>query len=335
MKTRRCLTWAGLEGADLLDHRLPQRLLGADVAEQLRARHRIDVAGDVLEALLRGRLAQHRAQIVADLGGDRRGRAGRAHQREEAERARDRGQRFGDGRRLGPVRQALGRAHRKQLELAAVDRTDQARQAIHDHLHAAAHDVAQAGRRAGIVDRRPIQPGGELDPFGGQMRDAAAAEDRDIDLAGPLLHVVDQLAERVDAERGRHRNRHRLLAHEADRDEVPHQVVRIVLRDLGQRDEARRQRKEERVTVGRRRPRDLHADRAGRARMIGDERLLAPAVRQAFRHDPRDHVRRAAGACRHDQLDRGRRDSSGRARSANRRRARACLRRLSRSSSSR
>jgi hypothetical protein len=34
------------------------------------------------------------------------------------------------------------------------------------------------------------------------MRDAAAAEHRDIDLAGPLLHVVDQLAERVDAERG-------------------------------------------------------------------------------------------------------------------------------------
>src|SRR6185436_8658488 len=56
----------GLEGADLLDHRLPQRLLGADVAEQLSGRHRIDVAGDVLEALLRGRLAQHRAQIVAD-----------------------------------------------------------------------------------------------------------------------------------------------------------------------------------------------------------------------------------------------------------------------------
>jgi hypothetical protein len=71
------------------------------------------------------------------------------------------------------------------------------------------------------------------------MRNAAAAEHRDIDLAGPLLHIVDQFAERVDAERWRHRDRHRLLAHEADRHEVAHQVVRIVLRDLGQRDEAR------------------------------------------------------------------------------------------------
>ena len=56
----------GLERADLLDHRLPQSLLGPDIGQQFRARHRIDVAGDILEALLRGRFAQHHAQIVAD-----------------------------------------------------------------------------------------------------------------------------------------------------------------------------------------------------------------------------------------------------------------------------
>ena len=86
---------------------------------------------------------QHRAQIVADLRRDRLRRAGRRHQREPAERARDAGQRLGDGRRLGPVRQALRRADRDQLELAALDRAGEARQAVDDRLHAPAQRVGQ------------------------------------------------------------------------------------------------------------------------------------------------------------------------------------------------
>ena len=136
------------------------------------------------------------------------------------------------------------------------------------------------------------------------MRDAAAAQHRDVDLARPLLHVVDQLAERVDAERRRHRDRHRLLADKADRDEVANEIVRIVLGDLRQRDEARRQREQQRVAVRRRGARDLHADRAGRARMIGDEHLLAPVPRQPFGDDAGDDVGRAARAGGDDQLDR-------------------------------
>jgi hypothetical protein len=53
----------------------------------------------------------------------------------------------------------------------------------------------------------------------------------------------------------------------------------IVFRDFGQRDEARRQSEEERVAIGRRRAGHLHANRAGRTRMIGDEYLLAPSAR--------------------------------------------------------
>src|SRR5439155_3403862 len=98
---------------------------------------------------------------------------------------------------------------------------------LHDHLHAAAHDVAQAGGRAGIIDRGPVEAGGKLDPFGGQVRNAAAAEHRDVDLTGPFLHVVDQLAEGADAELRRHGDCHRLLADETDGHEVAHEVVGI------------------------------------------------------------------------------------------------------------
>ena len=103
---------------------------------------------------------------------------------------------------------------------------------------------------------------------------------------------------------GRHRDRHRLLADEADRDEVANQVVGVVLGDLRQRDEARRQPEQQRVAVRRRGARDLHADRAGRARMVGDEHLLVPLPRQPFGHDARDHIGRAARAGGDDQLDR-------------------------------
>jgi hypothetical protein len=43
-----------------------------------------------------------------------------------------------------------------------------------------------------------------------------------------------------------------LLADEADRDEVARQVVRVVLGDLGKRDETRRQPEQQRVAVRRR-----------------------------------------------------------------------------------
>ncbi len=295
-----------LEGRDPLDHRLPQRLLGANIGQQFLGRHRVGVARDLLEPLLRAILRQHGAQIFADPLGERHRHARRSHQREEALRARDRGQRLSDRRRVGPVRQSLGGADRKELELATVDRAGETRKPVHDHLDPSAHHVAQAGGRAGIVDRGPFKTRGELDPFGGQVRDAAAAEHGNVDLARSLLHVVDELAERVDAERGRHGHRHRLLADEADGDEVAHQVVGIILGDLGQRDEARRLREQQRVSIGWCRPRDLHADRAGRAGMVGHEHLLAPAARQAVGHDPRDHVRRGARARGDDHLDRSR-----------------------------
>jgi hypothetical protein len=49
------------EGSDLPDYRLPERLLGSDIGQQLRRRHWIDIACGVLEPRLRSLLAQHRA----------------------------------------------------------------------------------------------------------------------------------------------------------------------------------------------------------------------------------------------------------------------------------
>ena len=92
----------------------------------------------------------------------------------------------------------------------------------------------------------------------------------------------------------RHRHRHRLLADEADGDEIADEIVRVILGDLRQRDEARRQRKQKRVAVVGRGARDLHADRARGARMVGDEHLLVPMLRQSLGDDARDDVRRPA-----------------------------------------
>src|SRR5690348_12092594 len=75
--------WEGLAGpasmkanslplhADLFDHRLPQRLLLADVGEQFCGRHRVGVARDVLEPLLQRRIVQHDLQVLVHLSGDR------------------------------------------------------------------------------------------------------------------------------------------------------------------------------------------------------------------------------------------------------------------------
>src|SRR5215475_10620002 len=45
------------EGSDLPNYRLPERLLGSDIRQQLRRRHWIDIACGLLEPRLRGLLA--------------------------------------------------------------------------------------------------------------------------------------------------------------------------------------------------------------------------------------------------------------------------------------
>ena len=77
--------------------------------------------------------------------------------------------------------------------MTALDRAREAGEPVHDHLHATSNDIAKAGRRGGIVDRGPLQASRNPDPLRGQVRNTAPAQYGDIDLAGAVSSIIDQL----------------------------------------------------------------------------------------------------------------------------------------------
>ena len=107
-----------LERADLLDHRLPQRLLVADVAAALSGASGRRSSRCPRSASSGAGCSAPRA-VVADLAGRAAPACRRRHQREPAERtviaAASR-----RGRRIRTVRQALAETDRDQLELTAL-----------------------------------------------------------------------------------------------------------------------------------------------------------------------------------------------------------------------
>ena len=114
-------------------------------------------------------------------------------------------------------------------------------------------------------------------------------------LSSPGLRFCerDQLRQRVDAERRRGRDHHRMLADEADRHEIAHHVDREIGLQLRQRDEVGGKRHIERVAV--RRGGDATAWIATAPAPPGwlmHDHLLAPQPGQMVGEDPRD-ARRA------------------------------------------
>ena len=137
-----------------------------------------------------------------------------------------------------------------------------------------------------------------------QVRRAAVAERRVVDLAALRLGPGDELGHRlrrhlvgIDREhvrlRGRHHHRH--------------QILRRVVRHLAVEKWRERDRPVEadaqRVRVGRLGD-HIHAEHAAGAGLVLDDHRLAPARAELVAHRAHDQVERAAGPRRHDDLHR-------------------------------
>ena len=170
---------------------------------------------------------------------------------------------------------------------------------IEHDLHAAGREIAERLRRAaGVGNHLQLHAGAHLEQLHGQMRDAAASGGGVGDFAGLLLGARDQLRHRGDAERRRHRDDHRLLGDEGDRQEVARHLQRQIVGDArraGERGEDRGRRHIDRVAVVRRGGGDAGRDRAAAAGVIEHHHLLAPELAQPVGDDPGRHVGGAAG----------------------------------------
>ena len=136
---------------------------------------------------------------------------------------------------------------------------------------------------------------------------AAVARRRVVDLAGPRLHVRDELLERLrrkgridDEDAG-------LAADQRDRREVLDRVERE-LRVERRADRVGLRREQQRVAVGRRLRDHFAADRRARAGLVLDDDLLAPALAEFLRDHAHRAVDRAAGRERHDDAHGARRE---------------------------
>ena len=114
----------------------------------------------------------------------------------------------------------------------------------------------------------------------------------------------DQLGQRIDAERRGDREHHRLLADEADADEIPLQVERQVRQHFRHHDESGGGGHVKRGAVGRRGGRDAGGGAAGGARVTENQHLLSPQPPEMIGHNPGDDVRAAPGGTLRDELHR-------------------------------
>ena len=118
------------------------------------------------------------------------------------------------------------------------------------------------------------------------------------------LEVFDQFLEGLGRQLVGGDHQHRVLRQARDRLEVGQQIVVQVLVDHAVGDMGADMADADRVAVGRRAHRLADGDRAGRARGVVDDELLAELLGHALADDARHQVGRPAGGKRHDHGDR-------------------------------
>ncbi len=113
----------------------------------------------------------------------------------------------------------------------------------------------------------------------------------------------DEFGERVDAQRRRNRDHHRLLGDEADRREIAEHVDLQAGEHLRHDDVSRRRREIERVAIGRRLDRLLGGDAAAGTGGVQNDDLLLPAFAEFVGDDARDHIGAARRRALSNELD--------------------------------
>ena len=101
---------------------------------------------------------------------------------------------LGDGRHVGQLRRAPRARDRERDELAGLHVLQHRRDAGEHHLHVAAEQVVHRRRDALVRDVHRLDAGLDVQQLAGEVRAAAVARRREVELAGVRLRVGDQLA---------------------------------------------------------------------------------------------------------------------------------------------
>ena len=155
--------------------------------------------------------------------------------------------------------------------------------------------------RSTAVERhmQKVEPEGELEQFGGQLRRLPRTGGCVTVLAGIGLHQRDQFLHVVRRERRIHHQDVRRRHRQCDRGEIPDRIIRQLGIEARIDDEARSH-DEQRIAVRRGLCGGGGADVAGPGGQVLHVERLAPDLGQRLREDVRQHGRGAAGCERHD-----------------------------------
>ena len=148
-----------------------------------------------------------------------------------------------------------------------------------------------------------IGAGARLEQLGGQMRQAARAGVREVELARIGLRVGDEFLHALPRRGGMHHEDLVALGNLRDRREALRRIVAGARRHRRDHGEHAGVADQQRQAVGRRGRDRARADRAARAGTVLHDRRLAE-LRQDLREEPRRNVGRPARRRGHDQPDR-------------------------------
>jgi hypothetical protein len=195
----------------------------------------------------------------------------------------------------GSRRERLAAGDRQRLQHVALDLRQQRAEDVQPGLDLVAADGGHHVGRALEGHHLQVQPGGALEQLGRQVLRGADVGRADVELAGVLAPVVDQLAQRLEGaarladddqvERGQRRHGREGL------ERVVGQRLEQGLADGGAAGD-----QQQRVAVGRGRGHRLAGDHAAGAGLVVDDHRLAQGARHVLAHGARRDVGRAAGA---------------------------------------
>ncbi len=156
-----------------------------------------------------------------------------------------------------------------------------------------------------------VDPGHLLEHLAGEMNGAAGAGRSEIELAGILFGVGDELRHRVGRHRRVHFHHHRQIGDQRQHPEVFHRIVRQLLVEHRIEHEDRRRRDEQRVTVGLGAGHGFGGDGALRTGLVLDDDRLLQVPAEILADQPAEDIGRTARGIGNDELDRTRRIIGG------------------------
>ena len=195
-------------------------------------------------------LSQYLSQAFVDLLYGCRGCPERRHNALPSSGGEAR-QGLGHGRHTGKIGQAMGRCNGKQINVMRLYCACETGITFDNQRHATANHVSECGRgAAGIGHRLQFDAGPNFQKQSGQMRYSPDSGRCKRDFAGMLLGAGNQLRQRFDAGLRARAYKDGKLRQRTNGKEIAGQDQRQVFGLAGKRDEQRKRRGEQRISVG-------------------------------------------------------------------------------------